>query len=77
MGKVDLIIFNITIATRFARCGKIIPDSFKGRLEKSIIKYKDLDLEQYGLNNEEKNIFNDEVEEVQGLILMPHSNRRI
>lgn len=70
MDELEEIIFNITIATRFSRCGRIIPDHFKSRLEKSIIKYKNLDLEQYGLNNEEKIIFNEEVEEVQGLVLM-------
>lgn len=77
MDELEDIIFNITIATRFSRCGKIIPDRFKNRLEKSIIKYKNLDLEQYGLSNEEKNIFNEEVEEVQGLILMSEHSTMI
>lgn len=70
MDELEEIIFNITIATRFARCGKTISDRFKSRLEKLIRKYKNLNIENYGINSDEKIIFDEEVEEVQALIQM-------
>lgn len=66
---IDEIIMNITIATRYSRCGKKISEQFKKRLEFIITEYKTLDLQEYGLTEEEINVFNEEVEEVKVLIL--------
>ena len=69
MEEIDEIIFNITIATRYSRCGKKISEQFRKRLENIIPKYKSLDLREYGLTEEEISVFNEEVEEVEALIL--------
>lgn len=39
MDGLDEVIFNVTIATRFARSGKAISDKFKNRLINIISKY--------------------------------------
>ena len=67
--EIDEIIFNITIATRYSRCGKMISEQFKKRLENTISKAKILNLQEYGLTEEEIKIFNEEVEDVEALIL--------
>lgn len=66
--EIDQIILNITIATRYSRCGKIIPEEFKKRLETTISKAKTLNLQEYGLTDEEIKIYNEEIEEVEALI---------
>lgn len=66
--ELDEIIFNITMATRFSRCGKRISDKFKNRLENIISKYKNLNLEKYCLNDDVMTILNEEVEEIEELI---------
>lgn len=68
--EIDEIILNITIATRYSRCGKTISEQFKRRLETTISKAKMLNLQEYGLTDEEIKVFNEEVEEVEALILM-------
>lgn len=65
--EIDEIIQNITIATRYSRCGKTISEPFKKRLEISVSKAKTLDLTEYGLTDEEIKIFNEEIEEVEAL----------
>lgn len=70
MDELDEIILNITIATRFSRCGKTISDKFKNRLENIISKYKTLNLEKYWFTDDEMTILNEEVEEIKGLIKM-------
>ena len=67
--EIEEIILNITIATRYSRCGKIISEQFKKRLETAISKVKTLNLQEYGLTDEEIKVFNEEVEEVEALIL--------
>lgn len=67
--EIDEIIFNITIATRYSRCGKKISEQFRKRLGNIIPKYKSLDLQEYGLTEEEISVFNEEIEEVEALIL--------
>ena len=67
--EIDEIILNITIATRYSRCGKTISEQFKKRLEDIIPKYRSLDLQAYGLTENEISVFNEEVEEVEALIL--------
>ena len=67
--EIEEIIMNITIATRYSRCGKTISEQFKKRLETAISKVKTLNLQEYGLTDEEIKVFNEEVEEVEALIL--------
>lgn len=67
--EIEEIILNITIATRYSRCGKTISEQFKKRLETVISKIKTLNLQEYGLTDEEIKVFNEEVEEVEALIL--------
>ena len=66
--EIDEIILNITIATRYARCGKAISETFKKRLENIISKAKILNLQDYGLTDEEMKVFNEEIAEVEALI---------
>lgn len=51
--EIEDIILNITIATRYSRCGKTISEQFKKRLESAISKVKTLNLQEYGLTDEE------------------------
>ena len=67
--EIDEMILNITIATRYSRCGKKISEQFRKRLEATISKFKLLDLQEYGLTEAEITVFNEEIEEVKTLIL--------
>lgn len=67
--EVDEIILNITIATRYARCGKTISEQFKKRLVLMISRYKMLNLREYGLTDAEIKVFDEEIEEVETLIV--------
>ena len=60
---------NLTIATRYSRCGRKISEQFKNRLEIIVSKAKILNLQEYGLTEEEITVFNEEIEEVEALIL--------
>ncbi|MBR4083793.1 MAG: hypothetical protein IKK33_05870 [Lachnospiraceae bacterium] len=51
--EIEEIILNITIATRYARCGKTIPEQFKKSLETTISKAKALNLNECGFSDEE------------------------
>ncbi len=66
--EIDEIILNITIATRYSRCGKMIPEQFKSRLEATISKAKMLNLQEYSFADEEIKVFSEEIEEVEALI---------
>lgn len=66
---IDEIILNMTIAVRYSRCGKKISEKFKRRLERIVFKYKLLDLKSYCLTDEEIQVFKEEIEEVEALIL--------
>ncbi len=66
--EIDEIILNITIATRYSRCGKAVSKEFKKRLETTILKAKMTNLQEYGLTDEEIKVFNEEIEEVEALI---------
>ena len=66
--EIDEIILNITIATRYSRCGKTVSEEFKKRLETIIPKAKKLNLQEYGLIDEEIKVFNEEVEEIEALL---------
>lgn len=68
--EIDEIILNITIATRYSRCGKTISEQFKRRLKTTISKAKTLNLKEYGLVDEEIKVFNEDIEEVEALILV-------
>lgn len=67
--EIEEIILNITIATRYSRCGKKISEQFKKRLVTTISKAKKLNLQEYGLTEAEIIVFNEEMEEVEALIL--------
>lgn len=67
--EMEEIIWNITVATRYSRCGKTISEQFKRRLETAISKVKILNLQEYGLSDEEIKIFQEEAEEAEALIL--------
>lgn len=54
---------------RYSRCGKKISEQFKKRLETVKSKVKTLDLQEYGMTDEEIKVFNEEVEEVETLII--------
>lgn len=69
LDEIEEIILNITIATRYSRCGKKISEQFKKRLETVKSKVKTLDLQEYGMTDEEIKVFNEEVEEVETLIM--------
>ena len=68
--EIEEIILNITIATRYSRAGKSISEQFKKRLETIISKVKILNLQEYGLTDEEIEVFYEEVEEVETLVLV-------
>jgi len=67
--EIEEIILNVTIATRYSRCGKTISEQFKKRLETAISKVKTLNLQEYGLTDEEIKVFNEEIDEVEALTL--------
>ena len=69
LDEIEEIILNVTIATRYSRCGKTISEQFKKRLETIVSKGKALNLQEYGLTDEKIKIFNEEIEEVEALIL--------
>lgn len=66
--EIDQIILTITMATRYARCGKVISKQFHSHLTSILPKAKALDFEQYGFSEEEINIFQDEIQEAESLI---------
>ncbi len=65
--EIDEIILNITIATRYSRCGKRLSEQFKRRLETIISKAKVLNLQEYGLTEKEIIVFMEEIKEVTAL----------
>lgn len=67
--EIDEIILNITIATRYSRCGREISEQFKERLKTIISKAKALNLQEYSFTEEEIKVFNEEIEEIEELIL--------
>lgn len=67
--EIEEIILNITMATRYSRCGKTISKQFKNRLETTSSKVKELNLNVYGWSDEEIRAFNEDIKEVEALIL--------
>jgi len=67
--EIEEIILSITIATRYARCGRTISEQFKSRLETVIPKAKALNLRDYGLTDEEIKVLGEETEEAEALLL--------
>ncbi|SFJ92763.1 MULTISPECIES: hypothetical protein [unclassified Bacillus (in: firmicutes)] len=66
--ELDEIVMSITIATRFARCGKLLGDDFKQVLKKKIESFNMLDLSKYNLNEDELKALKEEISEVSGYI---------
>lgn len=65
-----LIILNITMATRFERCGKPISEIFRKRLENVIKTYKQINLEQCGFEEDELLGLQEDAKEAE-LLVMP------
>lgn len=61
-------LLNITIGTRYARCGKVISDQFRSSLKSVIPKAKELDFEKYGFSEKEIKVFKEEIQEAESLI---------
>ncbi len=70
MSELDEVVMNITIATRFSRCGKEISNKFKKRLQNIILKYYTLNVENYGLTDDEINLLKEEIIEIECFIQM-------
>ena len=66
--EIDKIILSITMATRYARCGKTISAQFCSHLKSILPKAKALDLEQYGLSEKEIKVFQEEIQEAESLL---------
>lgn len=66
--EIDKIILNITIGTRYARCGKVISDQFRSSLKSVIPKAKELDFIKYGFSEKEIKVFKEEIQEAESLI---------
>lgn len=59
------IVLNITIANRFIKINQVIHNMLKERLDSCILKYKSLQLDQYGLTEEELLEFSEDVKKVE------------
>ena len=66
-GLEDIILY-ITVGILLARYGKEYYEHFREDLEDTIAKYKALDIEEYTLSEEEKNIFVEEVKTIETLL---------
>jgi hypothetical protein len=66
--SLDEVVIPITIATRFARTGKVMPIDFIEHLKTVIDKYEQLQLADFELTEEEIPVLKEEVEEVSGYI---------
>lgn len=67
--ELDGIVMAVTIATRFARCGKPLGNDFKQILKDKIRSFNVLDLSKYNLNEDEMKALKEEISEVSGYIL--------
>lgn len=66
--EIDKIILSITIATRYARCGKRISNPFRSSLKSVIPKAKELNFETYDFSEKEIKVFREEIQEAESLI---------
>ena len=67
--KMEEIIENITIATRFARSGKELPKDFKESLKTIVAEAKAINLDEYEFSDKEKKVFKEDLEEIEALIM--------
>lgn len=66
--EIDKIILVITIATRYARCGKAVPKLFVATLQAVIPQAKQLNLEEYGCTSDEIKIFKEDLQDAVALL---------
>ena len=65
LNKFQEIIMAVTIATRFARCGRALPDKFQFQLKELLADSENLNSQDYGLSEDEQRVLNEEIEEVK------------
>lgn len=65
LNKFQELIMAVTIATRFSRCGKLLPEKLQLRLKKMFAESENLNLTDYGLSEEEQKVLKEEIEEVK------------
>lgn len=68
LNKFQEFIMAVTIATRFARCGRTLPDKFQFQLKELLADSENLNSLAYSLSEEEQRVLNEEIEEVKLLI---------
>lgn len=68
LSKLQELIMAVTIATRFERSGRALPDRFQVKLKELIVNTENLNLQDYGLNEAEQRVLSEEIEEVKLLI---------
>lgn len=66
--ELDEIMYYVTIASRFARGGRQISDSFKETLKTIIPRARALNLEEYGLTQHEIECFEEDVLDAAGYL---------
>lgn len=62
------IIMYITLGTIYARWGRKVHNLFREDLENVIKKYRTLDIEQYTLSKEEKEVLEKEIKEIEMML---------
>ena len=67
--KIDIVLKNITMATRFTRSGREFSNTFKNELKDIIATAKQLDLDEYGLTDEEKEVYYEEFRIPKGVCI--------
>lgn len=65
MNEMQELIIAVTIATRFARCGRTIDSEFREYLGEVIVKGEILDFAAYGLTDAEQKVLNEEIREIK------------
>lgn len=64
----DKLLMAVTIATRFVRSKKSLPQEIIDMLSREILSYKSLNIGAYELKEEEIQVFEEELMEVKGYI---------
>lgn len=65
LNKFQELIMTVTIATRFARCGRSLPEKFQLQLRELIDRSENYNFLDYGLSEEEQKVLNEEIEEIK------------
>lgn len=70
LNKFQELIKVVTIATRFARCGRALPDKLQFQLKELFADSEALNSSDYGLSEDEQRVLNEEIEEVKLSIMI-------